>query len=34
MDKTSILVVGRNEEILETVMRLISGHADWEGRGA
>ena len=34
MDKISILVVGRNEEILKTVIRLISGHADWEGIGA
>jgi DNA-binding response OmpR family regulator len=29
-----ILVLGKNEAILETVVRLISQHQGWEGLGA
>lgn len=31
--KTRILVIGRHEEILQTVLRLINSNADWEAKG-
>jgi len=34
MDKIEILVIGRNEEILEVVLRLINNNAAWNGIGA
>ena len=33
MNKTEILVVGRNEEILQTVIRLINNNPQWHGIG-
>lgn len=32
--KTNILAIGRNEEILAVVVRLINANPDWEGKGA
>ncbi|QJD94690.1 hypothetical protein HH214_01785 [Mucilaginibacter robiniae] len=34
MNKTEILVVGRHEQILETVVRLINNNPEWHGVGA
>jgi hypothetical protein len=34
MSKTEILAIGRNEEILETVIRLINKNEEWNGTGA
>ena len=34
MNKTEILVIGRNEEILQTVIRLINNNEQWNGTGA
>jgi len=34
MSKTEILVIGRNEEILEVVLRLINNNPAWTGTGA
>jgi hypothetical protein len=34
VSKTEILVIGRNEEILEVVLRLINNNASWHGTGA
>ena len=34
MSKTEVLVIGRNEEILETVVRLINKNEEWNGTGA
>jgi hypothetical protein len=34
MEKNTILYIGRNAEILNTVVRLINGYADWLGFGA
>lgn len=34
MNKTQILVIGRNEEILEVVLRLVNTNAEWNGIGA
>ncbi|MVN92359.1 hypothetical protein [Mucilaginibacter aquatilis] len=33
-EKVKILAVGRNQEILETVVRLINANDAWEGKGA
>jgi hypothetical protein len=33
MNKTEILVIGRNEEILQTVIRLINNNSQWNGTG-
>ncbi|MCW3117074.1 MAG: hypothetical protein JWM28_1156, partial [Chitinophagaceae bacterium] len=33
MNKTEILVIGRNEEILQTVIRLINNNPEWNGIG-
>ena len=32
--KIQILVVGRHEEILQTVLRLINKNNDWEAKGS
>jgi DNA-binding NtrC family response regulator len=32
--KTHILVVGRHEEILNTLLRLINKNSDWSAKGA
>ncbi len=32
--KTNILVVGRHEEILQTLLRLINKNNDWHAKGA
>jgi len=32
--KTQILVIGRHEEILQTVIRLINKNEDWEAKGS
>jgi hypothetical protein len=32
--KTQILVIGRNEEILTTIIRLINKSSKWEGHAA
>lgn len=32
--KTQILVIGRHEEILQTVLRLINKNEDWEAKGS
>lgn len=34
MSKTEILVIGRNEEILQTVTNFINSNAEWNGIGA
>jgi hypothetical protein len=34
MEKIKILAVGRHEQILETVVRLINNNPEWEGFGA
>jgi len=34
MSKTEILIVGRNEEILQVVLRLINNNKEWNGIGA
>jgi len=34
MSRTEILVIGRNEEILEVVLRLINNNPAWTGTGA
>ena len=34
MSKIEILAIGRNVEILETVVRLINNNKDWQGTGA
>ena len=34
MDKTQILVIGRNPEIVQTVVRLINNNADWNATHA
>jgi hypothetical protein len=34
MEKETILYIGRNVEILNTVVRLINANADWLGFGA
>ena len=34
MGKTEILIVGRNEEILQVVIRLINNNPEWNGIGA
>jgi len=34
MQKLNILVVGRHQEILETVVRLLNNNADWKATGA
>jgi DNA-binding NtrC family response regulator len=34
MNKLQILVTGRNEEILNTVLRLINNNPDWQATGA
>ena len=34
MSKTEILIVGRNEEILPVVIRLINNNPEWNGIGA
>ena len=34
MNKTAILVIGRNEEILNTVIRLINNNPAWNSLGA
>jgi FMN phosphatase YigB (HAD superfamily) len=34
MKKTEILVIGRDEEILKTVVRLINNNEQWNGTGA
>src|SRR3954447_891626 len=34
MSKIEILVIGRNEEILEVVLRLINNNPEWKGTGA
>ncbi|MEJ0101132.1 MAG: hypothetical protein WDO19_00640 [Bacteroidota bacterium] len=34
MSKTEILIVGRNEEILQVVLRLINNNPEWNGIGA
>ncbi|WP_345947803.1 hypothetical protein ABDD95_13195 [Mucilaginibacter sp. PAMB04274] len=34
MDKVKILAVGRHEEILQTVVRLVNNNPEWEGVGA
>jgi len=34
MSKTEILIVGRNEEILQVVIRLINNNPEWNGIGA
>ena len=31
--KTQILVIGRHEEILQTLLRLINNNDNWEARG-
>ncbi len=33
MHQTSILAIGRHEEIMSTLMRLINQQADWQGFG-
>ena len=33
MNKIEILVIGRNEEILQTVIRLINNNPQWNGTG-
>jgi DNA-binding NtrC family response regulator len=33
MKKTEILIIGRNEEILQTVIRLINNNPEWNGTG-
>ena len=32
--RVSILVIGRNIEIMETILRLINSQANWQGFGA
>ena len=32
--KTQLLVIGRHEEILQTVLRLINKNDDWEAKGS
>ena len=32
--KTHILVIGRHEEILNTLLRLINKNSDWNAKGA
>lgn len=32
--KTQILVIGRHEEILQTVLRLINKNDNWEAKGS
>ena len=32
--KTQILVIGRHEEIMETLLRIINRNEAWEGMGA
>lgn len=34
MSNLKILAVGRHEQILQTVVRLINNNPDWEGLGA
>jgi DNA-binding NtrC family response regulator len=34
MSKTEILIVGRNEEILQVVIRLVNNNTEWNGIGA
>ena len=34
MQKKEILIIGRNAEILETVIRLINNNPEWNGTGA
>ena len=34
MIKTEILIIGRDKEILETVIRLVNNHDEWNGTGA
>ena len=34
MNKTEILVIGRNEDILQKVIKLINNNIDWNGVGA
>jgi hypothetical protein len=34
MNKTEILVIGRNEDILQKVINLINNKIDWNGVGA
>ena len=33
MNKTEILIIGRNEEILQTVIRLVNNNPEWNGIG-
>jgi hypothetical protein len=33
MNKIQILAIGHNEEILQTVLRLINANTEWEGTG-
>lgn len=33
-DKVKILAIGRNEDILQTVVRLINSNTAWQGVGA
>jgi hypothetical protein len=33
MEKTEILVIGRHEEILQTVIRLVNNNLDWNATG-
>ncbi len=32
--KTAILVIGRHEEILQTVLRILAKNEDWTAKGA
>jgi hypothetical protein len=34
MSEIQILVIGRQEEILNTVVRLVNSHDNWKGYGA
>jgi len=34
MEKVKILAIGRHEQILQTVIRLINQNPEWEGIGA
>jgi Asp/Glu/hydantoin racemase len=34
MDNTQILVVGKHEEIMKTIIRLIDGKEQWKGHAA
>lgn len=34
MDSTEILVVGKHEQIMKTIIRLIDGKAPWKGHSA